>query len=85
MMRREDCRRDCVGPDCEGCRKFVPLSSDAVLDDNFVFMAVEWLNNKPIINGSKVFKDKIKCIEYIQNLPKIDGLEWTIAKLEIVA
>jgi len=37
-MRREDCRRDCVGPYCEGCRKFVPLSSDVVLDEVRAFL-----------------------------------------------
>ena len=56
-----------------------------VLGDDFIYMAVEWLNKKPIIDGSKVFKDKNKCIEYIQDLQRINGLEWTIARLEIVA
>jgi len=30
-MRRTDCGSDCVGPDCEGCQNFKPLSSHAVL------------------------------------------------------
>jgi hypothetical protein len=29
-MRRIDCGSDCVGPDCEGCRNYEPLRSDAV-------------------------------------------------------
>lgn len=32
-MRRQDCGSDCVGPDCEGCQNFKPLSSHAVLSD----------------------------------------------------
>ena len=32
-MRRQDCGSDCVGPDCEGCQNFKPLSSHAVLGE----------------------------------------------------
>ena len=56
-----------------------------LLGDDFVYMAVQWLNGKPIIDGQKVFKDKMKCIKYIEDLPKVNLVDWTIAKLEIVA
>jgi hypothetical protein len=35
-MKRKDCAKNCVlESDCEGCRSFVTLSSDAVLGDGW--------------------------------------------------
>ena len=60
MMRREDCRIDCVGPDCEGCRKFVLLSSDAVLGEVMAKIEEEsWWNDAGI---NVVMLDDVKEI-----------------------
>ena len=53
--------------------------------NDYVYMALQWLNRRPIIDGSKGFRNKMKCIDYIQEQPKLDIVEWTIARVEIVA
>ena len=41
------------------------------------YLLIEWLNGKPIIDGSIYFDSKNDCLEHWQKLPKIDGFDVT--------
>ena len=47
------------------------------------YILVEWLNGKPMIDGSTYFDTKEECLEYYNNLPKLAGydIEYTICKI----
>lgn len=56
-MRRQDCGSDCVGPDCEGCQNFKPLSSHAVLGEVSAgqFIQKHFIALKSLLNNSELF------------------------------
>ena len=47
------------------------------------YILVEWLNGKPMIDGSTYFDTKEECLEYYNNLPKLAGydIEYTICRI----
>gem|GEM_PF-4733869 len=47
------------------------------------YILVEWLNGKPMIDGSTYFDTKEECLEYYNNLPKLAGydIEHTICRI----
>jgi len=47
------------------------------------YILVEWLNGKPIIDGSTCFDTKEECLEYYNELPKLAGYdtEYTICTI----
>lgn len=47
------------------------------------YILVEWLNGKPMIDGSTYFDTKEECMEYYNNLPKLTGydIEYTICRI----
>jgi len=49
-----------------------------------LFGVVEWLNDKPFLNGMKYFETKKECLDYIDGIPRFDGLkaDYTIIMLE---
>jgi len=55
---------------------------DAVLIENYYWIALEWMGNNPLINGSRAFKTKEKCLEYIQSQPIIDIISWTMPQVK---
>ena len=48
-----------------------------------LYILVEWLNGKPMIDGSTYFDTKEECLEYYNNLPKLAGydIEYTICRI----
>lgn len=47
------------------------------------YILVEWLNGKPMIDGSTYFDTKEECLEYYNNLPKLTeyDIEYTICRI----
>jgi len=48
------------------------------------FLLIEWVHQNPILDGALYFDTKDECLEYINNLPKINGVDYTICRIRNV-
>ena len=56
---------------------------DAGMTTNYYWIALQWIGDTPILDGSTAFKTKRKCLKYINSKLKIENISWTMPRIKI--
>ena len=46
------------------------------------FALIKWIDGNPLIDGSKSFETKDKCMEYWESLPKMKDIIYTVCRIK---
>jgi hypothetical protein len=50
-----------------------------------LFLAICWIDGNPVIDGANYHENKDTLLDYINSLPKIQGIEYTICSINHIS
>ena len=76
-----DCKRE-INEIYQALKDYAKIEQLTLTDVSERFALIKWIDGNPLIDGSKSFETKDKCMEYWESLPKMKDIIYTVCRIK---